>query len=135
MKQVPVRYIGNEPSYTDHIYGTGVTWGFGEVELVPGDKAINILDHSEFEDARDDQTLSVKDFLNDAEPLAVKNEDTEKEEQELLDQQPPLANLDTMTKVQLIEYAHRNFGVQLPDTSKKAELISTIRLQMGKRVA
>ena len=39
-----------------------------------------------------------------------------------------------MTKDQLVQYAHRNFGVKLDTSVKKAELLDTVRLTMGKRV-
>ena len=131
LAQVPIRYIGsNENGYADHLYGSGGEWPFPEAVVeVPVDKAIKLLAHSEFEDAREDTSVSLKDVLhNTGTPRAAKEEEPEETEE----QTAPLVDLSTMTKAQLKEYAHRNFGLDLPDTAKKDEMINTVRLQMGK---
>lgn len=126
---VPVRYVGqNENGYSDHLYSSGGVWPFPEaVAEVPADKAIKLLDHSEFEDARDDTSVPLKALL-----LPDVKAEPKKEQEEELAQEAPLADLSTMTKAQLRQYAQRNFGIELPDTAKKDELIDAVRLQMGK---
>ena len=125
--QVPVRYIGlNENGYSDHLYGSGGVWPMQDsISDVPVSKAIKLLDHPEFEDAREDKTVSLKALLSGAPVVQPEKE----EESEV---KPPLVDLSQMTKAQLKEYAHRNFGIELPDTAKKDEMINHVRLQMGK---
>lgn len=126
MKEAPkvaVRYIGNQASYTDHLYNTGATWEFGESVLVPADAAPKLLRHTEFEEG-------------DAEEAVTEAEGKPKEpEAEEPINEAPLANLENMTKAELVTYAHRNFGVELDGNAKKAELIDAVRLHMGKRPA
>jgi hypothetical protein len=116
---ISITYRGKKP-YTDHLYGSKLHWEVGDTrDDVPEAVAVKLLKHPEFHDAR----------KNKAE---IKVDQPPREQEE--DVQPPLVNLDAMTKDQLIEYAHRNFGVKLDASTKKAELIDTVRLQMGKRV-
>lgn len=125
-KLVPIRYIGRKSQYTDHLYGTGVTWGFSEDQPVPVTAAIKLLAHPEFEDARDDTSVPLKALLREPEPVE------EIDENEL---GVPLANLDAMTKAQLLEHAQRYLGVALDASLKKADLVDAVRRATGRRPA
>lgn len=114
---IAIKYTGPKP-FTDHLYGSKLHWEIGDTrEDVPEHIAIKLLRHPEFEDARKRKT-------------EIKVEELPREEQDNL---PPLVNLEAMTKDQLAQYAHRNFGVVLDAGMKKSELLDTVRLQMGKR--
>ena len=115
---IPIKYNGPKP-YTDHLYGSKLHWEIGDTrDDVPEHIAVKLLRHPEFEDARKRKT-------------EIKVEEPPREEPDNL---PPLVNLEAMTKDQLVQYAHRNFGVKLDTSVKKAELLDTVRLTMGKRV-
>lgn len=115
---IAIKYNGPKP-YTDHLYGSKLHWDIGDTrEDVPEHIAVKLLRHPEFEDARKRKT-------------EIKVEPRPREE---VDIQPPLVNLEAMTKDQLADYAHRNFGVRLDTKAKKDELVDTVRLTMGKRV-
>lgn len=119
MDKVKVKYIGTRESWSDNLYGSGGIWaGQGAVVVVSAEAAERLLKHPEFERAD-----SAKKFT-EAEPRV---------EEELIEE-PPLANLDAMTKDQLTQYAHRNFGIVLPKKDTVENLRNTIRLQMGKKV-
>ncbi len=121
MDTIPIRYFGGKPIFRDHLYGTDLEWAFGDEQQVPAAAAVKLLQHPEFADAREEKT-----------PITVEPE--ARREPEIEENEAPLVNLETMTKAQLLTYAQRNFGVELDGSAKKADLIDTVRRQMGKRV-
>lgn len=129
---IPIRYVGlSESGYADHLYDSGGVWPMQDsVKDVPLTKAIKLLDHPEFEDAREDTSVPLKMLL-----AAEHAPKPELEDEDRLQQEAPLVDLSTLTKAQLKEYAHRNFGIELPDTDKKDVMINTVRLRMGKAPA
>lgn len=133
--KMPVRYVGDQPEFYDYLYGSKATWQQGEAVDVEVPVAIKLLEHPEFEDARDPEdqlAMTPKELLSaERAPLPEMTE----EEQEQFDEQPPLVDLDGLTKAQIVEYAQRNFGVVLDPNAKKPELIDTVRRQMGRKVA
>jgi hypothetical protein len=120
---IPIRYLGAKFMKRDHLYGSDVTWeSEGDVQLVPAAAAIKLLQHPEFEDARDGK-----------DPVPLK-ELASKEPEELLEEvdealKMPLVDLNVMTKAQIIQYAHRYLGVELSPAAKKTELVDTVRRQ------
>jgi len=117
MDKIKVKYIGDRPEWRDNLYGSGGVWHPNSAVLVSAEAAERLLQHPEF--VRDDKAKAI-------EAVQVKEEEQADE--------PPLANLDAMTKAQLTEYAHRNFGIVLPSNLKVEEARNQIRLQMGKKV-
>ena len=115
---VKVRYVGSEQSYYDHNYNSGATWQQGGVVAVRAECAEKLLRHPEFEAAPMAKKFDV------AEPHLIEEEQVE---------EPPLANLEAMTKDQMIAYAHRNFGVVLDKRDKAETLRDSIRTRMGAR--
>lgn len=117
----PIQYVGAKPVFRDTLFGTGLAWQPGQVMLVPDDVARQMLRYP---------TLvmgSAEDAEQAAEPQPKKDEPFELPEE-------PLVNLEAMTKADLLQYAHRHFGVELDGSQKKAELIDSVRRQMGKRI-
>lgn len=121
MPKVNVKYNGNKPAFTDRFYGSGGTWTPGTTLAIEAGPARKLLKHPEFEEVDPFDAL-------DAEVV----ETPEKPVEEVIEE-PPLVNLEAMTKVNLVEYAQRNFGLRLPDTMKVGEMRDQIRMQMGKR--
>lgn len=113
---VKIRYVGQEEIYSDHNYNSGATWLKGGVVAVRAECAERLLHHPEFEAAPTAKKFDV------AEPGLVEDE---------LPEEPPLANLESMTKDQMIAYAHRNFGVVLDKKDKAETLRDSIRTRMG----
>ena len=106
-RKMPIRYVGNRPEFFDYLYGSKETWPQGGVVPVEIPIAIKLLQHPEFEDARDvDEQLAhtPKELL--ALPADVPDEpgveEDEKTEEEL-PEEPPLVNLEALTKDQIAE--------------------------------
>ena len=72
MKKVPIRYTGLvETGYRDHMFGSGAVWPFPDAVVdVPVAHAIKYLEYSEFEDARDDKSVPLRDLLRELKLLA-----------------------------------------------------------------
>jgi hypothetical protein len=117
-KIVPIIYIGGADSWFDNLYGTGLTWTKGGFQNVPGHVAYDLLRHPEFKDGR---VGKLKDRDIDA---------TKPEKPEVKDE-PPLVNLEAMTKDNIAQYAKRNFNLELDDGMKKADMVELVRRQMG----
>lgn len=123
---IEVRYDGPKAFWRDNLYGTGKTWGFNESHLVPVSAAILILKHPEFT-RLGDTSAPLKDLLVASPTVAPLANEREKVEE------PPLINLDVLSKAKLAEYAKSNFGVELDIGAKKADLIDQVRAQMRRR--
>lgn len=115
-EMVKIRYVGQEETYFDHNYNSGATWTKGSVVAVRAECAEYLLRHPEFEAAPTAKKFDI------AEPEIVDRE---------VEEEPPLANLEAMTKDQMIAYAHRNFGVVLDKKDKAEALRDSIRTRMG----
>lgn len=137
MAKIAVEYVGSEGSWKDTIYGSGITWDeFNKVQLVPGAAALRLLRHPEFEDARTDEEKEAWSVEEQAHlPEKVDPEAALEEHLKENEHQMPLVNLEGMTKEALIQFAHQQFGVPLSPSLKKAEMIESIRLQSGRKVA
>lgn len=121
---IPIRYVGSKAPFRDHLYGSGAEWRYSDVVEVSPVAARKLLTHPEFEDAREDTSVPIKSVVV-KETLDDKTEEVEHE--------PPLVNLDAMTKAQIAEYAYRQFGVELDGKATKTDMANTVRLQMGRR--
>lgn len=123
MAMIPVRYIGPKETEIEHNYGSWVSFKKNEITEVPDYAAKILLERhsSEYEDARH---YKQRKFSIEPEEVAppVKEEEVEL---------PPLTNLETMTKDQLVGFAHKHFGVELDSKGKKADLIDKARSLMG----
>jgi hypothetical protein len=115
---IKVKYVGGRESFYDNLYGTKLTWNKGDVLEVPEAQANKLLDHPEFERSEAKVTKKVEVVLEE-EPEVV--------------EEPPLVNLESLTKAQLTEFAHRQFNVKLDPKETAANMRDTIRLQMGRK--
>lgn len=123
MAMIPVRYVGPKATEVEHNYGSWVEFRQGEITQVPDYAAKILLEKhpSEYKDARTNkQQHSV---IKPAEAPPAK----EVEAVEL----PPLVNLDGMTREQIAVFAHKHWGVELPATGKKPDMIAKARSLMG----
>ena len=117
-KFVPVRYIGKKDSYRDHLYGTGITWQKGEMQLVPGYLFDRFMSHADmFQDARVGKMK--------------RNEIDRTRPKQIEDDEPPLVNLAGLTKENLVTYAKRNLNLDISQRTHKEEMIEIVRRQMG----
>lgn len=119
-----IKYIGSKPVFRDHIFGTGLEWTPGQAHPVSAAVAEQMLRFPTFDEGDGEEPSQ------EAPPITDQTEERVEEEVD-----HPLVNLEAMTKADLVQYAHRNFGVVLDPSMKKPELIETVRLQMGKRPA
>mgnify|MGYP000715803635 CR=1 FL=1 len=115
---VKVRYIGMEDSWFDYLYRSGATWTKGSVVAVSDASAEKLLKHPDmFEEATLAKKFDVADEVKAVEKI----------------EEPPLVNLEAMTKDQMLAYAQRNFGVILDKKDKAENLRNSIRTKMGTR--
>lgn len=122
----PVRYVGPEESYRDHLYGTGAEWEFNESIEIPVPLAMKLLRHPEFEDARpvEEQDVPIKALLGKPRREFAPTDEA--------DVAAPLVDLNSLTKDQLVEHGMRYYGLRLQPTMKKADLVNQLRLQSGR---
>lgn len=131
MRTVPLTYNGKKQPFTDTLYGSGVRWSqTGTTQDVPLLAAIKLIKHPEFKDARKDQQLPLKSLL-----LSEEDGPDDDGERERTLEEPPLANVEAMTKAQIVQYVHVNFGVELPSAMKKGEMVDVARQHMMRRQA
>ena len=97
--RTPVKYIGVRDEYTDGAYGTRITFKQGETQLVPSDKAVLMLKHSD---------VYAKGDIEGAE-VATLNESPKanESEEELQNARDAVANMDLEA---LKVYATTNFS-------------------------
>ena len=137
--EIPIGYCGKKDSETDHLYGTNLTWTPGDVHPVPLSIAVKLLKHEdvyydarpdEGEDAPGDLAAMAKDAQKDNAPAKTEADDLDEQHTHEL---APLVSLEAMNKADIVAYAHRHFGVELPASETKAAMIEQVRGMMGKR--
>lgn len=127
-KPIPVAYVGSLPSWTDTNYGSGIVFDHKvEVEVEPW-LAKELLRHPEFEDRRVGFMRGKRIVVRNQRP--VQNKETDLEEDPVLVGQIPL---DNMTIQQLEHFAMRNFGVRMPTSMLKNDMINEVRSLVGLR--
>jgi hypothetical protein len=117
-KMVQVRYVGNKPWTIDCVGKTGITWdGRGSVRDVPAEVAKKLL------------VFADQWQLDDGSPLP----DAKSIEASLAamhSQTGAITNApkhpDAMTKMELVEFASKEHGLELGVESTKEELLRTI---------
>jgi hypothetical protein len=115
--RIPVRYVGLEKHWRDHLYGSNVGFTRGKVSPVPAWAASQLLKHPEFEDGRPAKERG---------PILAPRPRNPEEDKEL-DEIDSHIRLDTMTKDQMAAYARRAFGVQIDTTDLKVDVVQTVR--------
>lgn len=131
--QLSVQYIGRKPTFTDHLYGTGLTFEKDQVRTMPADLARKFLRHADqFKapqaepapavasetpaDVVVDTTDDTAELLEQARAKQVEEEQTEAALQELHQ------NINLMTKKALAEYAMTNYRQELNQSLKVDDL-------------
>ena len=119
MDTTPIKYIGRRPTYKDGTYGTGTEFVQGQTRPVETSKALLMLKHP------DQYVLGeVEDNQGDAEPEKEVKKDDEDQRQHAVDAINAMPR-----KQQVIEYAKRNFNMEIPDGKlyeMKSNVISLI---------
>ena len=127
--KIVVVYIGRKETYTDHLYGTGLSFVKGQERAMPADIARKFLRHGDMfsegqaiaaaaEPApdKDDDADDTSKVLDEAK----KRQDEErKQEERLLDLKQ---QINVMTKKSLTEYAMTNYRQKLDQQKSVAEL-------------
>lgn len=129
--QVVVAYIGRKESYTDHLYGTGLSFTKGQERAMPADIARKFLRHADmFEEgsakavveapAQQDKVEDKDDDTARQLAAAKKIEDEQRDkENRVLDLKQ---QINIMAKDSLAEYAMTNYKQQLDKRKSVAEL-------------
>jgi hypothetical protein len=125
--KIPVRYVGSLPRWSDHLYGSNLSFRRGKATGCPPWAAALLLKHPEFQDDRPEAERG--------QPIVApkpKSEDPEKEALELMEIDTNV-RLDQMTKAQQVHFAQRAFGVLLDPTDLKVDLTDRVRSLMRER--
>jgi len=122
MTTVNIKYVGKKEQERDHLYGSGQIWNQGESHPVAAAVASKLLQHPEF--IKDDGQAPQPSLPE--EPVEPVSKPPSEEEAEF----PPMVNIPTMSKAQLVEYAMREYGVDLDPKMKADQLRSAVN-QLG----
>lgn len=125
---VAIRYIGKRDTYKENLYGTGLVFTQGEVKLVPGAKAGQLLRHRDVYELVEIPTTPVAVTGQSAEEAAAAekkeaNAIAEEQENERMDTQ---CALSTMNRKSLAQYAKVNFGQELDPAMEPGDMRSKI---------
>ena len=121
---VPVKYIGPRESWTDRLYGSGLTFVADQIREVPGELARRFLKHADLFKQADMQDAldslagapdNTADLLAEQEAQRIKNE---KRDRDLADLH---RELDSMDKNSLIEFGNR-YGVKIAKSATEAKV-------------
>lgn len=117
---VGIQYIGLRPEWSDSLYSTGLSFEKGQVRVVPASVAKKLLRHHDaFIEAKAEQNVVDDDtqaLLNKAE------EEQQKSELEEDSHYDVIAQLNTMTKEGLVQYAAERYQVKLNVRNKAEDL-------------
>jgi hypothetical protein len=129
MTLIPIKYVGQQDTWQDHLYGSGETFHKGKTAQVPAWLAASLLQHPEFEDRRPAGQRSLRIV---AERPVTKDPVEEMRELQEIETQ---VRLDTMTKAQLATHAMRAFGVRVDLSDPKVDVIGSVRTLTRQRAA
>lgn len=125
---IAVEYVGRKATYTDHLYGTGLSFDQGQVRSMPGELARKFLKHGDmFKEAEAStepaQTAPTAPAQDDtAEQLAKAQEQKDEQQQEQNALQDLHDSINAMAKNSLVDYAKVNYRIDLDKTKKVGEL-------------
>ena len=126
---LPVQYIGRKPTFTDHLYGTGLTFEQGQVRGLPDDIARKFLRHADqFKEAKGlavvaDQDQAQSNEQDDTAKKLAEAKRLQEEEQKQQDQLHDLRQqIGNMTKESLCDYAQVNYRQKLDKRASVGEL-------------
>lgn len=125
---IAVQYIGRKETYTDHLYGTELSFEKGQVRSLPGDIARKLLRHADmFKEGSVLATIPKPDKSSDEQDDTAKLlDEAGKRQQEERKQEDALLDLkqqvSIMTKDTLCDYALTNYRQKLDKRASVAEL-------------
>ena len=125
---IAVEYVGRKTTYTDHLYGTGLSFDQGQVRSMPGELARKFLKHGDMfkeagastEPAQAAPTAPAQD--DTAEQLAKAQAQKDEQQQEQNALQDLHDSINAMAKNSLVDYAKVNYRIDLDKTKKVGEL-------------
>lgn len=124
---IPVQYIGRKEAYTDHLYGTGLSFEKDQVRGLPTEVARKFLRHADmFKEAGEGAVVTelVKsaeqdDTTKTLDEAAKRQKEDQDKENALIDLKQHVSN---MTKNALCEYAMTNYRQKLDSRASVADL-------------
>lgn len=129
-KNYGVQYVGKKKNYTDHLFGTGLTFKTGQIHMVPASIANKMADHTDMYAVHED----VNDEEDAAELIQEQTEDAELDQEKGELQEIVAANLphlDMMTDDEMRDFAFKNFGEKFHHKMKgetmKSKLVGLIQ--------
>ena len=125
---IAVEYVGRKTTYTDHLYGSGLSFDQGQVRSMPGELARKFLKHGDMfkeagastEPAQAAPTAPAQD--DTAEQLAKAQAQKDEQQQEQNALQDLHDSINAMAKNSLVDYAKVNYRIDLDKTKKVGEL-------------
>ncbi|WP_322979125.1 RyR domain-containing protein [Pseudomonas sp. C11] len=129
--KLAVVYIGRKPAYTDHLYGTGLSFTQGQERAMPVDIARKFLRHPDM--FKEGDATAVTEAQAEPDKVDDQDDDTARqlaEAKKLEDEQRDKENrildlkqqINVMTKESLAEYAMTNYKQNLDKRKSVAEL-------------
>ena len=126
-KLIPVRFIADRDTWSDHLFDSGAVFTRGKVTMVPDWAAALLLKYDTmFEDARK-AGKGKGDVI-----VAERPRDAERELREM-DEVEQHVRIDLMTKDQLANHAMRAFGVRIDAADLKVDVKESVRHLMRTR--
>lgn len=124
---IPVQYIGRKEAYTDHLYGTGLSFEKDQVRGLPTEVARKFLRHADmFKEAGEGavvtepvKPLDQDDTSKTLDEAAKRQREDQDKENALIDLKQHVSN---MTKNALCEYAMTNYRQKLDSRASVADL-------------
>lgn len=124
---IPVQYIGRKEAYTDHLYGTGLSFEKDQVRGLPTEVARKFLRHADmFKEAGEGavvtepaKSLDQDDTSKTLDEAAKRQREDQDKENALIDLKQHVSN---MTKNALCEYAMTNYRQKLDSRASVADL-------------
>jgi hypothetical protein len=122
----PLKYVGKQRTWVDHLYGSNIKFERNKVSQVPNFAAPKLLKHPEFKDARPEGERGPIPFEERPETDAER----ELRENMFLEQH---VRTDTMTREQLARHAMTGYGVLLDPKDKTVDIAAEVRGLMRRR--
>lgn len=124
---IPVQYIGRKEAYTDHLYGTGLSFEKDQVRGLPTEVARKFLRHADmFKEAGEGAVVTEPAKPLDQDDTAKTLDEAAKRQKEDQDKENALIDLkqhvSNMTKNALCEYAMTNYRQKLDSRASVADL-------------
>lgn len=128
-----VQYVGRRASWTDNLYGSGLTFARGQVRKVPASLAGKFLRHSDVF-ARPDDSSEPPETEQPEQPdddTSAQLEQAQKYQQEAVREQvrtqEVLDRVERMSKAALQEFAQQHYQQTLPHALRREDMVDKVR--------